>query len=308
MPFGAYCEVHDEPRISNTETSRTTPAIALIPTGNAQSGYFFMSLNTGKGSAGENGGRNSQRQMKSLPRFTPLQLVKTVDFQFSWNRQHNHPIEPFDYSVHEHLIPAPKGVNVLQPVTHEEHNVDNISIDNNKNTDADTEQDQDQDQDHPTNKNDDAQEQDQDLTIENENMPDNGQMETAQASDSDDDDVNDVDDDEDQGAPQLENRGVPEEEAKEQESRTRRPTKQRRRRRRQTRLENCPTLSQYERKQEGFKSPLQHARKEYSGKICFRQHQNIQTNSSKTEIDQRYPQSHDGHKSMLCTIRHKSWS
>ena len=30
VPFGAYCEVHDKPKISNTETSRTTPAIALI--------------------------------------------------------------------------------------------------------------------------------------------------------------------------------------------------------------------------------------------------------------------------------------
>ena len=40
VPFGAYCEVHDEPKISNTETSRTTPAIAIIPTGNVQGGYF----------------------------------------------------------------------------------------------------------------------------------------------------------------------------------------------------------------------------------------------------------------------------
>ena len=40
VPFGAYCEVHDEPKISNTETSRTTPAIALISTGNVQGGYF----------------------------------------------------------------------------------------------------------------------------------------------------------------------------------------------------------------------------------------------------------------------------
>ena len=43
VPFVAYCNVHDEPKISNTETSRTTPAIALIPTGNVQGGYFFMS-------------------------------------------------------------------------------------------------------------------------------------------------------------------------------------------------------------------------------------------------------------------------
>jgi len=40
VPFGAYCEVHDKPRISNTKTSPTTPAIALIPNGNAQGGSF----------------------------------------------------------------------------------------------------------------------------------------------------------------------------------------------------------------------------------------------------------------------------
>ena len=48
VPIGAYCEVHDEPTISNTEKSRTTPAIALNPTVNLQGSYHFMSLDTGK--------------------------------------------------------------------------------------------------------------------------------------------------------------------------------------------------------------------------------------------------------------------
>ena len=48
LPFGAYCEVHDEPSPSNTSKSRTTGAIALGPNGNLQGGYFFMSLRTWK--------------------------------------------------------------------------------------------------------------------------------------------------------------------------------------------------------------------------------------------------------------------
>jgi len=180
-----------------------------------------MSLNTGK--------RLSRRKWTELPMtdevIAQVHAVAinedkdedkdepTVDFQFSWDRQHNHPIEPFDYSVHEHLIPAPEGADVLPPVPHEEHNVDNISIDNN-NTDAATEQEQDQN--HSINENDDEQEQDQYLTIEDENMPDDDQIKTAHASDSEDDDADDVDDDGEQGASQLENRGAPEEEAKEQ--------------------------------------------------------------------------------------------
>ena len=67
-PFGAYCEVHDKPKISNTETSRTTPAIALIPTGNVQGGYFFMSLRTGK--------RLHRRKWTELP--TTEEIIKKV--------------------------------------------------------------------------------------------------------------------------------------------------------------------------------------------------------------------------------------
>jgi hypothetical protein len=48
VPFGTYCEVDDDPEPSNTMQSRTTPAIALGPTGNAQGTYKFFSLRTGK--------------------------------------------------------------------------------------------------------------------------------------------------------------------------------------------------------------------------------------------------------------------
>ena len=48
IPFGAYCEVHEEPSPSNISESRTTGAIALGPNGNLQGGYFFLLLKTGK--------------------------------------------------------------------------------------------------------------------------------------------------------------------------------------------------------------------------------------------------------------------
>ena len=46
--FGAYVETHDHPDKTNDSRPRTTPAIALGPTGNAQGTYKFYNLKTGK--------------------------------------------------------------------------------------------------------------------------------------------------------------------------------------------------------------------------------------------------------------------
>lgn len=48
IPFGAYCEVHNDRDITNTMESRTEQAICLGPTGNLQGSYKFFSLTTGK--------------------------------------------------------------------------------------------------------------------------------------------------------------------------------------------------------------------------------------------------------------------
>ena len=48
VPFGAYCEVHVDPDITNTIEPRTGWAICLGPTGNMQGSYKFLSLTTGK--------------------------------------------------------------------------------------------------------------------------------------------------------------------------------------------------------------------------------------------------------------------
>lgn len=46
VPFGAYVQTHEEH--DNTMSTRTIGAIALRPTGNAQGGHYFMSLETGR--------------------------------------------------------------------------------------------------------------------------------------------------------------------------------------------------------------------------------------------------------------------
>jgi hypothetical protein len=47
-PFGAYCEVHADPDITNTMEPRTRWGICLRPTINLQGSYIFMPLTTGK--------------------------------------------------------------------------------------------------------------------------------------------------------------------------------------------------------------------------------------------------------------------
>jgi hypothetical protein len=57
LEFGSYVQTHEQH--DNTMAPRTTGAIALRPTGNAQGGYYFMSLTTGR--------RISRNQWTALP-------------------------------------------------------------------------------------------------------------------------------------------------------------------------------------------------------------------------------------------------
>ena len=47
VPFGAYCEVHVDPDITNTMELRTRRGICLGPMGNMQGSYKFLSFATG---------------------------------------------------------------------------------------------------------------------------------------------------------------------------------------------------------------------------------------------------------------------
>jgi hypothetical protein len=44
LPFGTYCEVHNEPMPTNTMVTCSTPATVLGSTGNLQGTYKFFSL------------------------------------------------------------------------------------------------------------------------------------------------------------------------------------------------------------------------------------------------------------------------
>jgi hypothetical protein len=48
IKFGAYAQIFEDNDPTNTQKARTTPAIAMTPTGNAHGGYFFLSLITGR--------------------------------------------------------------------------------------------------------------------------------------------------------------------------------------------------------------------------------------------------------------------
>ncbi|KAL7460404.1 hypothetical protein ACHAXS_000855 [Conticribra weissflogii] len=75
--FGSYCEVYDNPVLSNTLTPRTQPTVCLRPTGNLQGMYKFFSLQTGK--------MRKRRQFKVLP--MPDSMISTIN---NWGSSDKH--------------------------------------------------------------------------------------------------------------------------------------------------------------------------------------------------------------------------
>jgi hypothetical protein len=69
IEFGAYAQVYEDGGPTNTVRARTTGAIALTPTGNAQGGYYFLSLTTGR--------KLSQQQWDELP--MPDRVIAAVE-------------------------------------------------------------------------------------------------------------------------------------------------------------------------------------------------------------------------------------
>ena len=48
MGHGRYCQIHEEDQPRNSTAASTQGAILLRPSGNAQGGHKFYTLNTGK--------------------------------------------------------------------------------------------------------------------------------------------------------------------------------------------------------------------------------------------------------------------
>ncbi len=77
IEFGAYAQVYKSNNPTNTMRARTTGAIALTPTGNAQGGYNFLSLTTGW--------KLARQQWEGLP--MPDGVIATVE-EMARNEQH----------------------------------------------------------------------------------------------------------------------------------------------------------------------------------------------------------------------------
>ena len=77
VEFGSYAQVFEENSPTNTNKSRTTGAIALNPTGNAQGDYYFMSLSTWK--------RLSRAQWTVLP--MPDAVITAVESRAEEEKQ-----------------------------------------------------------------------------------------------------------------------------------------------------------------------------------------------------------------------------
>jgi hypothetical protein len=69
IEFGAYAQIFESNDPTNTVRNRTTGAIALTSTGNAQGGYYFLSLTTGR--------KLSRQQWDELP--MPDGVIATVE-------------------------------------------------------------------------------------------------------------------------------------------------------------------------------------------------------------------------------------
>ena len=69
IELGAYAHVFEDNEPTNINQTRSTGAIALTPTGNAQGGYFFLSLTTGR--------KISRQQWTELP--IPHGVIATVE-------------------------------------------------------------------------------------------------------------------------------------------------------------------------------------------------------------------------------------
>ena len=48
IPFGSYCQVHEEDGPRNSMAARTQGAISMGPSKNRQGGQFFFTLNTAR--------------------------------------------------------------------------------------------------------------------------------------------------------------------------------------------------------------------------------------------------------------------
>ena len=89
LPFGAYCQVHQEDTPRNSDKARTVGAVCLGSKGNTQGGQWFLNLETGK--------KMSGYKWDQLP--IPDTVIQRVNYlgkdqpkRLTWYNRHGEPI------------------------------------------------------------------------------------------------------------------------------------------------------------------------------------------------------------------------
>ena len=114
LGFGTYIQTHEEH--DNSMAPRTTGAIALRPTGNAEGGYYFMSLTTGR--------KLSRDRWTEMP--MPNEVITQVEslagddggvdsFNFFWG---DHSTNVDNPQTEDGFLPAPTGVGYRSQHNH----------------------------------------------------------------------------------------------------------------------------------------------------------------------------------------------
>ena len=126
IELGSYCEVYEPRQITNTQAARTIKCIALYPTNNAQGGYKFLSLNSGKVVT-----RNQWvelpvsdeviREVEALGKQQKQPNVNKHGYYFSWSKLRSFS----DLDLSSAIIHLPdEGANTIEQVDAQQPSID----------------------------------------------------------------------------------------------------------------------------------------------------------------------------------------
>jgi hypothetical protein len=113
IEFGAYAQVFEDNDPTNTVKARTTGAIALTPAGNAQGGFHFLSLATGR--------KLSRQQWDELP--MPDGVIAAAERMAQDKQQ---PLIGHRAPLFEWTPGVAIEEEVQMPITQDEHNHDDV--------------------------------------------------------------------------------------------------------------------------------------------------------------------------------------
>jgi hypothetical protein len=109
LELGSYVQVFEDSDPTNTPRARSLGAIALLPTGNAQGDYYFLSLSTGARISRHNWTEvpltdTAIARVEALAFADGQPLIQERGLVVEW--RHDHPIDDHEYDADYHA-PAP---------------------------------------------------------------------------------------------------------------------------------------------------------------------------------------------------------